>query len=134
MKKNIKQQIKEFSELIKQYPYVREFYVHRAILYEQSKQYQKAIEDYKMISPVFYISFDIADMCEKNGLNKEAELFYTKAINEDRKNIYNYIRRICFYIRIRQIEKAVSDCQKVLEISPKKETVLTLKKILTEKI
>ena len=134
MTKDIKAKINEFTKLIKQYPHVQELYVHRAILYEKSKQYQKAVEDYKMISPVYYINFDMAGICERNGLNKEAEEFYTKAINEDKKNIQNYISRIYFYMRIREIEKAIIDCQTVLKLSPKNETALTLKKILTGKL
>ncbi len=95
MTKDIKAKINEFTELIKQYPHVQELYVHRAILYEKSKQYQKAIEDYKMISPVYYINFDMAGICERNGLNKEAEEFYTKAINEDKKNIRSNGQKCC---------------------------------------
>ena len=84
MTKNIQQQIQDFSKLIKQYPYVQEFYVHRAILYEKSKQYQKAIEDYKMISPTFYISFDIdgldASLCPNTGTPVPGGLEYEQAI------------------------------------------------------
>ena len=47
MTKDIRAKINEFTKLIKQYPHVQELYVHRAILYEKSKQYQKAVEDYK---------------------------------------------------------------------------------------
>ncbi len=134
MANNIKEQIKEFSELIKKYPHVKEFYIYRSYLYEKTKQYQKAIEDYKMIVPAYYLNFDIAGVCEQNGLIKEAERFYTQAINEDKKNIHKYFHRIYFYIRIKEIEKAILDCKTVLEISPKEETVKTLKKILTERI
>ena len=134
MTNNIKEQIKEFSELIKKYPHVKEFYIYRSYLYEKTKQYQKAIEDYKMIVPAYYLNFDIAVVCEQNGLIKEAERFYTQAINEDKKNIHKYIRRIYFYIRVKKIEKAILDCKTVLKISPKDEIVKTLKKILTERI
>ena len=134
MTNNIKEQIKEFSGLIKRYPYVKEFYVYRAYLYEKTKQYQKAIEDYKSIVPSHYLNFDIAGVCEQNGLIKEAERFYTQAIKEDKNNIHKYLRRIYFYIRIKKIEKAILDCKTVLEISPKKETIRILKRILTEEI
>ena len=134
MTNDIKEQIKEFSNLIKRYPHVQEFYVYRAFLYEKTKQYQKAIEDYKKILPVQYLNFDIAGICEKNDLLKEAEIYYTKAINGDKNNIHNYIRRIYFYMRIKEIDKAILDCKTVLEISPKKETIQILKRILTEEI
>ena len=134
MTKEIKEKIKEFSNLIEKYPYVKEFYIYRSYLYEKTKQYQKAIEDYKMIVPAYYLNFDIAGICEEHGLIKEAERFYTQAINEDKKNIHNYIRRIYFYIHIKEIEKAILDCKTVLEISPKEETIKTLKRILTENI
>jgi len=134
MTNNVKEQIKEFSELINKYPYVKEFYIYRAFLYEKTKQYQKAMEDYKMILPPQYLNFDIAGICEKNGLVKEAEKYYTQAINEDKKNIYRYISRIHFYMRIKEIDKAILDCKKVLKLSPKKETIQTLKRILTQEI
>ena len=134
MTNDIKEQIKEFSNLIQRYPYVQEFYVYRSFLYEKTKQYQKAIEDYKMIVPTFYLNFDIAGICEEHSLIKEAERFYTQAINEDKNNIHSYIRRIHFYMRIKEIDKAILDCKTVLEISPKKETIQTLKRILTEEI
>ena len=70
---DIKEQIKEFSDFIKKYPHVQEFYIYRAYLYEKTKQYQKAIEDYKAILPVQYLNFDIAGACESNCLVKEAE-------------------------------------------------------------
>ena len=69
----------------------------------------------------------------RKRFNKEAEKFYTKAINKDKSNVNNYINRLYFYMRIREIEKAISDCKAILKLSPKKETVLNLKKILTEK-
>ena len=130
---NIQEKIKEFSELIKQYPCVKEFYVYRAILYEKTKQYKKAIEDYKQTLPDTYICFNMADICERNGLIKEAENFYTKAINKDKNNTYNYISRIYFYIRNKETEKALSDCNTVLKLSPKNETIMALKRILTGK-
>ena len=134
MANDIKEKIKEFTELIKNHPDVKEFYVYRAFLYEKTKQYQKAIEDYKKTLPITYICFNMADICERNGLIKEAENFYTKAINKDKNNTYNYISRIYFYLRNKEIEKAVSDCKTVLKLSPKNETVLTLKRILTGKL
>ncbi len=134
MTNDIKEQIKEFSSLINKYPHVREFYIYRSYLYEKTKHYQKAIEDYKKILPPQYLNFDIAGICEQHGLIKEAERFYTQAINKDKNNIHQYIRRIYFYIRIKKIEKAVLDCKTVLELSPKDETVKTLKRILTENI
>ena len=134
MTNDVKEQIKEFSNLIEKYPAVQEFYVYRSFLYEKTKQYQKAIEDYKKIIPPQYLNFDIVGICEQHGLIKEAERFYTQAINKDKKNIYHYIRRIHFYMRIKEIDKAILDCKTVLEISPKKETIQTLKRILTEKI
>ena len=134
MTNDIKEQIKEFSELINKYPAVQEFYVYRSYLYEKTKQYQKAIEDYKKIIPPQYLNFDIAGICEEKGLIKEAERFYTQAINEDKKSVYRYINRIHFYMRIKEIDKAILDCKTVLEISPKKETIRILKRILTEEI
>ena len=131
--KNIKEKIKEFSEMIRQYPYVKEFYIGRAILYSKIKQYQKAIKDCKQIH-TNYFCYDIESICERNGLIKEAEAFYTKAIKDNRNEIKNYIRRIGFYMRIGKIENAISDCRACLKISPKDETILMLTKILTGKV
>ena len=134
MTKEMKEKIKEFSDLIEKYPHIQEFYIYRAFLYEKNKEYKKAMQDYKKILPPQYINFDIACICEKKGLLKEAEKYYTQAIIKDKKNIHKYISRIYFYIRIKETEKAIYDCKTVLEISPKRETIQTLKRILTENI
>ena len=46
MIKSTKERIKEFSEMIKKYPNIKEFYIERAKLYDASKQYKKAVEDF----------------------------------------------------------------------------------------
>ena len=128
-----KEKIKEFTELIKNHPEVKELYIYRAFLYEKTKQYQKAMEDYKKTLPTRYVCINLADICERNGLIKEAEKFYIKEINKNKNNIPNYISRIYFYLRNKEIEKAILDCKTVLKLSPKDENILTLKRILTGK-
>ena len=131
MLNNIKERIKEFTILIKNHPEVKELYLERAKLYEQNREYQKALQDYKKLFPEYYLCNNIIKVCEKTGLIKEAENFYTKEINKDKNDISKYISRICFYMRNKEIEKALKDCNTVLKLSPKKETILTLKRILT---
>ena len=133
MIKDIKQKIKKFSDMIEKYPDIKQFYIHRARLYEQIKDYKKATEDYKKIFPSYYVCQNIATICEEAGLIKEAENFYTKAIEEDKNNILNYMYRLYFYIRTGETEKAVNDCIACLKLSPKDETILILKKILLKK-
>ena len=128
--KSIKERIKEYSEVIERNPNVRDLYLNRARLYEASKQYKKAVEDYKKLFPGYYICEDILTVCERNGLFKAAEQFYTKEINKDKKNINKYIDRLYFYMRNKEIEKALLDCKTILELSPKEETVSILKRIL----
>ena len=129
---NIKERIKELSEIIKRHPDINDLYIERAKLYEKLKLYKQALDDYKKIFPGYYVCKDIITLCEENGLIKEAEKLYTKAINTDINDIEVYIKRICFYMRTGQIEKAISDCKTVLKLSPKEENILTLKKILTK--
>ena len=133
MQNNIEQKIEEFTKMINKYPNIKEFYINRARLYEENNQHKNALEDYKKISPNYYICSDIATICERNGLTKEAETFYTENINKDKSNIENFIQRAYFYTRIGETAKAISDCKTVLELSPNDETILTLKKILTGK-
>ena len=130
---NIKDRIKEFSEIIERNPYEKELYIERAKLYAENKEYKKAFEDFKKTLHGYYVCKDIMMVCKELGLNNEIERLYTKAINKDKKNISNYIDRIYFYINIGKIEKAISDCKTVLNICPKEETILTLYKILTKK-
>jgi len=40
--------------------------------------------------------------------------------------------RLYFYIRYGEIEKAILDCEIILELSPDDKTILTLHKILTK--
>ncbi len=131
---NIKERIKEFSELIKKYPNIKELYIERAKLYTEIGEYKKAVEDYKKSYDEYYLCKDIIKVCEELGLTKEAEEFYTKEINKDKKNISKYTQRIYFYMKENEIEKALKDCKTVFELSPKDETILTLKRILTKKL
>ncbi len=131
---NIKERIKEFSKLIKKYPNIKELYIERAKLYTEIGEYKKAVEDYKKAYTEYYLCKDIIKVCEELGLTKESEEYYTKEINKDKKNISNYIKRIYFYIRINETEKAIKDCATVLKLSPKDETIITLQRILTKKL
>ncbi len=133
MTNNIKERIKQFSEIIKRNPNEKELYIERAKLYAENKEYKKAFEDFKKTLPGYYICKDIMTVCKELRLNDEIERFYTKAINKNKTDVSNYINRIYFYIRIGKIEKAISDCKVVLNISPKEETISTLYKILTKK-
>lgn len=119
--------------MIEKCPSVKEFYIERAKLYCEIQEYKKAVEDFKKTLEGYYAYQDIAIVCEEIGFNKEAEEFYTKAINKDKKDINSYIDRLYFYIRIKEIEKAISDCKAILKLSPKDETILNLKRILTGK-
>ena len=44
---NIKERIKEYSEMIEKYPDIKEFHIERAKLYCEIKEYEKAVEDFK---------------------------------------------------------------------------------------
>ncbi len=126
---NVKEKIKEFNKLIKKYPDMKELYLGRAKLYGKIKQYKKAFNDYEKVY-TGYISNDIADICERNNLIVEAEQLYNKAINLDKNNSGNYLRRAYFYMRTKRNEKAFSDFKTCLEISPQK----TLTEILIKKL
>ena len=133
MKENIEEKIKEFDEIIKKYPTVKEFYLGRAKLYEELKEYKKAIEDYKRAC-IQYIWYDVVSICKRNRLYKEIEDFYTNAINSDKNNVKNYFCRAYFYMNIEEYKKALSDCKKGLRLSPKNESLLELEEILFEKL
>ena len=111
--KNINERIKEYSKLINKYPDKKELYNERAKLYDAKGQYKKAVEDFKKTLPGYYSFRDIKEVCEKNYLIKEAEEFYTREINKDKKNINKYIDRLYFYMRNNQIEKAIADCKSI---------------------
>ena len=130
---NIKDRIKEFSEIIERNPYEKELYIERAKLYAENKEYKKAFEDFKKTLSGCYICKDIMTVCTELKLNNEIERIYTKAINKDKNNVGNYIDRIYFYMNIGEIKKAIFDCKTVLNICPKEETILILHKILTKK-
>ena len=84
--KNVREKIKEFNKLIKKYPGIKELYLGRAKLYGKIKQYKKAFNDYEKVH-TGYISNDIADICERTNLIKEAEELHTKAINSKKNNM-----------------------------------------------
>ena len=130
---NVKERIKEYTKMIEKYPDIKEFYIERAKLYCEIQEYKKAVEDFKKSLSGYYACKNVIMVCEEIGLNWETEKLYTEAINRDKKDLNNYIRRLHFYTRNKEIEKALSDCKAILKLSPKNETILTLKKILTGK-
>ena len=133
MIKNIKEQIKEFDELIKKYPSIKDFYLGRAELYGKIKQYKKACEYYKKARN-HYILNDIASICERYNLIEEAEMIYTKAINIDKNNPENYIKRASFYALTSKNKKAISDCKTVLKLQPKNKIIVEMAKMLIKKL
>ncbi len=112
---------------------IKEFYLGRAKLYAKIKQYKKAVNDYEKVYSD-YVSNDIVSVCESNGFTKEAEKLYTKAINEDKNNPKNYLRRAYFYMLTERNKKALSDCEFCLKLYPKDIIILTLKDVLTKKL
>lgn len=130
---NIKEEIKEYNKLIKKYPLVKELYIGRAKLYGKIKQYKKAFEDYEKIYKSFLNYCNIADICERNDLIKEAESFYTKAINKE-KNVRNYFLRAFFYKRIGKNKKALSDCKRGLKYNQKDKILLAMQKVLIKEL
>ena len=130
---NIKEEIKEFTKLIKKYPDIEDLYIGRAILYAKIKQYKNAVEDYENGCRK-YICYDILSVCRRNHLIKEIEEFYIKAINKDKNNVVNYMRRARFYMSIGEDKKALADCETFLKMFPENKLILEYKKVLTEKL
>ena len=133
MIENIEQKIKEFDEMIKKYPDVKEFYLGRATLYEEIGEYKKAIQDYKRVC-IEHIWYDMVSICKRNRLYKEVEDFYTNAINSDKNNAKKYYCRAYFYMNIGEYKKALSDCKKGLELDAENESLSDLEEILLEKL
>ena len=133
MIENIEQKIKEFDEMIKKYPDVKEFYLGRATLYEEIGEYKKAIQDYKRVC-IEHIWYDMVSICKRNRLYKEVEDFYTNAINSDKNNAKKYYCRAYFYMNIGEYKKALSDCKKGLELDSKNESLSYLEEILLKKL
>ena len=133
MIKDIKEKIKEFDDMIKKYPSVKDFYLGRAELYGKVKNYKKAFEDYKKARD-HYIYNDIASICEKYNLVEEAERIYIKAINKDKNNPENYIKRASFYALTNKNKKALADCKTVLKLHPKNKIIIEIAKMLIEKL
>ena len=129
---DIKEEIKEFDKLIKKYPDIQELYIGRAILYTKIKQYKKALEDYRN-GCENYICYDILNICKRNKLIKESEELYTKKIKKE-GSIMNYSSRARFYLSIGEEEKALSDCETILKMSPKNELILRIKEALDKKL
>ncbi len=131
--KNIKEEIKEFTELINKYPLKEDLYIGRAFLYMEIKQYKKAAEDFKK-AHTNYIGYDIYSVCEREDLIAEAEKLYTKTINDDKSNFLNYTKRAGFYTRIDRLEMALADCETALKLAPGNEIALIVKETLIKKI
>lgn len=129
----IKEEIKEFTELIKKYSDIEDLYIGRAILYTKTKQYKKAVEDYERGCKK-YLCYDIMNICKRNSLIKEAEELYTKTINKDKKNITSYMSRARFYMSIGEDKKALADCEIILKLSPENKFILEIKKVLIKKL
>ena len=130
MLEEIKEQIKEFTKLIKKYPHISELYIGRAVLYAKIKEYEKSVKDYETAHEDYI--YDIIAVCKRNNLTREIETYYTKKINKDKTNIVNYMSRARFYMSIGENRKALADCESILKISPKNNFILGIKETLTE--
>ena len=129
---NIKEEIEEFTKLIKKYPDISDLYIGRAVLYAKIGKYEKAVKDYETAHEDYI--YDIIAVCLRHNLRREIERLCTLKINKDKNNIVNYISRARFYMSIGKDEKALADCETILHISPENKLVLEYKKVLTEKL
>ncbi len=129
---NIKEEIKEFTKLIKKYPDIKELYIGRAALYTKIGEYKKAVKDYEIANKNHI--YDIISLCKRHYLSWEIDRIYTQEINKDKSNAMNYVNRARFYMRIGADKKALADCEAFLRISPKNKLILGFKKMLTEKL
>ncbi len=132
MPEDIKQQIKEFDEMIKKYPFIQELYIGRAVLYARIGEYEKAVKDYETAHEDYI--YDIIAVCRRNHLSREIERLYTNKINKDKNDIANYISRARFYMTIYENEKALADCETVLKICPNNKFILRIKKSLIKEM
>ena len=132
MLKEIKEQIKGFDKLIKKYPHIEELYIGRAILYTKIRDYEKALKDYEKAHENYI--YDIIAICKRNNLIKEVEEFYTRKIDKDKNDIVNYLSRARFYMTIGKDNKALSDCETILQLSPDNNLVSAFKKELIKKL
>ena len=128
----IKEEIEEFTKLIKKYPHISELYIGRAVLYTKIEEYEKAVKDYETAHEDYL--YDIIAVCRRNHLNEEIEKHYTQKINKDKNNVVNYISRVRFYRTIGENKKALADCKSILKISPNNKFILEMKKALIKEL
>lgn len=128
----IKEEIKEFTKLIKKYSHISELYIGRAVLYAKTGEYEKAVKDYE-IAHEDYI-YDIIAVCRRNHLSGEIERIYTEKINKDKNNVVNYMSRLRFYRSIGENQKALSDCKSILKILPNNKFILETRKAIIKEL
>ncbi len=128
----IKEEIREFTKLIKKYPHILELYIGRAVLYAKIGEYKKAVKDYETAHEDYI--YDIIAVCLRHNLSGEIERIYTQKLNKDKNNIVNYMSRLRFYMTIGEHEKALADCESILRISPSSKFILKMKKAITKEL
>jgi len=128
----IKEEIEEFNKLIKKYPHISELYIGRAVLYAKNKEYEKAIKDYETAHKDYI--YNVVTVCLRNHLTGEIERIYTEKINKDKNNIVNYMSRARFYRTMGENQKALTDCNSILKMSPNNKFILYLKKEIIKEL
>ncbi len=128
----IKEEIEEFTKLIKKYPDISDLYIGRAVLYAKIGEYEKAVKDYEAAHEDYI--YDIVAVCLRHNLIREIERFYTQKINKDKNNILNYMSMARFYRAIGENQKALTDCESILKISPSNKFILEMKQAIIKEL
>ncbi|MCH5192022.1 MAG: tetratricopeptide repeat protein [Oscillospiraceae bacterium] len=139
--KTIYHRIRALDEVINKFPNKCQAYIHRGNEYDDKKEYNKAISDYKSANKLgcdketYYnnmsISLSKRAKATGNRMDQEQALVYiSKAINLCPEDAIYYTNRGTIYEEMNQFEKALIDYDKALSLDPENYEAYTNKAIL----
>lgn len=139
--KTIYHRIKALDELIKKHPDKWQAYLYRGCEYDDKKEYDKAISDYKLAKNFgcdeetycnnMSVSLSKKAKITKNKFDQMQSLEYiSKSIEMNPEESMYYSNRGGIYSEMKAYDKALSDYDKALSLDPKNYEAYTNKAIL----
>ncbi len=131
------QKLRELNKVISKYPNKPKGYLLRGFFYCVLQEIDKSISDYEIAKKLGCSLENYNDYMgismQTKGENKKAIKYYTSSIKENNENISAYCNRGLSYLLLNQLDNALRDFNKVIDIDDECASAYYLRSILLGK-